>query len=163
MLLILGTYRLIISIQRLRNKMTPQRTKESTHAEHSVSEVDLHVGLRLRLLRLDKGWSQTRVAEQIGISYQQLQKYESGMNRIGAGRLWELCQIYTVQPNTLFEGLSTEHDVSSLTRSSIAASVDLLAARQNHRLLTYFAKINDPTARSAIVTLCESLTDKPAS
>ena len=70
--------------------------------------VDVHVGNKLRLRRRLLGMSQAAVAGQVGISFQQLQKYESGSNRVGASRLYQLAQVLGVAPSAFFQGLAGE-------------------------------------------------------
>jgi transcriptional regulator with XRE-family HTH domain len=74
-------------------------------APKRASSFDHHVGLRLRAKRIELGLSQTRVANAIGVTNQQVQKYENGKNRIPAGRLWELAKYFKVPINYFFEGL----------------------------------------------------------
>jgi len=71
----------------------------------TATEVDAFVGAQLRALRKSAGWSQTELADRVGVKFQQIQKYEKGMNRIGASRLWSFCQILDVKPNHFYEGL----------------------------------------------------------
>ena len=70
--------------------------------------VDLHVGTRLRQQRRARGLSQTELGGRLGISFQQLQKYETGRNRISASRLWELADVLGVPVTCFFEGLGPE-------------------------------------------------------
>ncbi len=67
---------------------------------------DVHVGVRVRLLRTRARLSQPRVAQAIGISYQQLQKYETGANRIAAGTLWDLSRVIGCEISDFYEGLA---------------------------------------------------------
>src|SRR5262245_10432280 len=69
------------------------------------SLVDKHVGARLRSARLEAGKSQTEVAEALGVTFQQVQKYEKGANRISAGRLYELSRLLDVPVQSFFDGL----------------------------------------------------------
>ena len=62
-------------------------------SDGTPNPVDIYVGARLREARLQRGLSQERVAEEMGITFQQVQKYEKGLNRIGASRLWDLAQV----------------------------------------------------------------------
>ncbi len=75
-------------------------TKKSPHP------VDVYVGRRLRLRRTLLGLSQTAVAKQLGLSFQQLQKYENGTNRIGAGRLHDLAEILKVPVSFFYDGVA---------------------------------------------------------
>lgn len=83
--------------------MTPKTKK---HA----NRVDVHVGRRLRIRRVIQGMSQTALAEQLGLTFQQLQKYESGANRVSASRLWQIAQILDVPVQWFFMGLDNEAD-----------------------------------------------------
>ncbi|WP_370652045.1 helix-turn-helix domain-containing protein [Phenylobacterium sp.] len=74
-------------------------------ASVSIHPVDLHVGMRLRLRRRDLKITQTELAEHLGISFQQVQKYERGMNRLSASRLYEIARVLRVGVDYFFEGL----------------------------------------------------------
>ena len=82
-----------------------QKSLQST-GEH----IDNHVGQRLRLRRQELGQSQTAVADQLEVTFQQVQKYERGMNRISASRLHDLCGILNVPVEYFFEGLEANVD-----------------------------------------------------
>jgi len=71
----------------------------------TATEVDAFVGAQLKILRKTAGFSQTGLANQVGVTFQQIQKYERGMNRIGASRLWEFCKIFDVVPGRFFDGV----------------------------------------------------------
>jgi transcriptional regulator with XRE-family HTH domain len=71
----------------------------------SPSSVDKHVGARLRAARLEAGKSQTEVADALGITFQQVQKYEKGVNRISAGTLYELSRLFAAPVQFFFDGL----------------------------------------------------------
>jgi transcriptional regulator with XRE-family HTH domain len=68
--------------------------------------VDQHVGARVRAARLEAGKSQTEVAESLGLTFQQVQKYEKGMNRISAGKLHELSRLFDIPVQFFFEGMA---------------------------------------------------------
>ena len=65
--------------------------------------IDVHVGSRLKLRRLMLGMSQGQLGAKLGLTFQQVQKYERGANRIGASRLWHLCQVLDVRPTFFFD------------------------------------------------------------
>lgn len=67
--------------------------------------VDIHVGKKIREARVLRGLTQTKIAERLGISFQQLQKYETGNNRVSASRLFEIAELLGVKPAYFFEGL----------------------------------------------------------
>lgn len=70
--------------------------------------VDVHVGKRIRHRRWLVGMTQQQLAEKVGIKFQQIQKYETGMNRVSASRLWDIAEALTVPVSFFFEGLSDE-------------------------------------------------------
>ncbi len=74
----------------------------------TATEVDAFVGRQLKILRKQAGYTQTELADQVGVTFQQIQKYERGTNRIGASRLWSMCKVFDVPPGRFFEGVE-EH------------------------------------------------------
>ena len=76
-----------------------------------VHPVDVHVGKKIREVRLLRGLTQVNVAEQLGLSFQQLQKYETGYNRVSASKMFEIAQLLRVEPGYFFEGLPSADDV----------------------------------------------------
>jgi transcriptional regulator with XRE-family HTH domain len=83
--------------------MTPKRT----------DSVDVKVGQRIRIQRLQSGLSQTTLAAQLGVTFQQVQKYEKGVNRVGAGRLIKIANVLGIPVSTLFGA----HDANTIARS----------------------------------------------
>ena len=73
--------------------------------EKMVHPVDVHVGKKIREVRLLRGMTQVNVAEKLGLSFQQLQKYETGYNRVSASKMFEISQLLDVEPAYFFEGL----------------------------------------------------------
>lgn len=71
----------------------------------TATEVDAFVGAQLKILRKSSGFSQTDLANKVGVTFQQIQKYERGTNRIGASRLWEFCKVFNVPPGRFFDGV----------------------------------------------------------
>ncbi|MEP1767888.1 MAG: helix-turn-helix transcriptional regulator [Sulfitobacter sp.] len=92
--------------------------------------VDVHVGQKLKQVRAERRFSQTDVAQRLGLSFQQIQKYEIGSNRIAASRLFELAQIFDISPSYFFEGIegtekkSCEAPASGLEISRVLASIE---------------------------------------
>lgn len=80
----------------------------------TATEVDAFVGAQLKRLRKAAGYSQTELANQVGVTFQQIQKYERGTNRIGASRLWGFCKVFDVSPGRFFEGVE-EHLANAAT------------------------------------------------
>lgn len=107
--------------------------------------VDVHVGRKLKQIRTLRRFSQTDVAQRLGLSFQQIQKYEIGSNRIAASRLFELTQIFDVSPAYFFEGLDEEANKNKTPRDPAIEIVNALAA------------IKDETVKSRIVTFIEDV------
>jgi transcriptional regulator with XRE-family HTH domain len=115
--------------------------------------IDVHIGHRVRMLRIAKGMNQTTVASALGISFQQIQKYENGRNRVGAGRLQELANLFSV-PTTFFfqEGPGVK------TRASDQPSTtEMLSKKDNFALVKAFNKIRSRTIRHHVVDLVQKL------
>src|SRR6056297_3710398 len=99
--------------------------------------VDVHVGKRIRHRRWMNGTTQQQLAEQVGIKFQQIQKYETGMNRVSASRLWDIAHALGVDIAFFFEGLASE--VADKAEASGLPS-DILADREALELLrSYYA------------------------
>lgn len=107
--------------------------------------VDVHVGRKLKQIRTLRRYSQTDVAQRLGLSFQQIQKYEIGSNRIAASRLFELTQIFDVSPSYFFEGLSESVQGDSTPHDPGMEIVSALAG------------IKDEAVKSRIVTFIEDI------
>jgi len=81
----------------------------------NLDDVEKHIGQQIKMLRISKKMSQKALAEELGITYQQVQKYETGMNRISVARVWQFCKIFSVTPDFLFKNLLdlSEKDASA--------------------------------------------------
>ena len=101
-------------LQRQPGMMTAQEKGKPTRPVNRANDTDRHVGTRIRERRIMLGLSQQQMADLIGVTYQQAHKYERGINRISAGRLYEIAQVLGVPVSYFFEGLDT-HRVSDLT------------------------------------------------
>jgi len=124
-----------------------------TMARRSVAKdgphpIDVFVGRRARERRTLEGMSQTAVAEKLGLTFQQLQKYERGHNRISASRLYELAQIFDVPVSYFYEEMET---------SKAAPSRDeTLTKRETLELVKAYYKITDPAVRDSIRRLVQA-------
>jgi len=131
-------------------------------AQRKLSEaskvIDRHVGMRLRLLRLNHKMSQTELGDQVGVTFQQIQKYERGANRIGASRLWKFCDVLDTDANFFFDGL--EHSGAGVSNPlSEDTWSEKLLNKQNHKLMMSFDNIEDGDTRAAVLRICQSLED----
>ena len=120
-------------------------------ARHTAKEdgphpVDVHVGRRARERRTLEGMSQTAVAERLGLTFQQLQKYEKGANRISASRLYELAQIFDVPVAYFYEGM----------KAGKGAPDETLTNRETLELVKAYYAISDPAVRDSIRKLAQA-------
>ena len=122
--------------------------------------VDQHVGSRVRLRRMLLGMSQEQLGESIGITFQQVQKYEKGVNRIGASRLLQISEILDVPVQFFFEEaphVDGRRTPGMAEADSEAFILEFLNSREGLELNRAFAKIADPKVRRSVVNLVRSL------
>jgi len=120
---------------------------------------DRFVGSRVRMRRLMLGMSQETLGEELGLTFQQVQKYEKGTNRISASRLQQMSHILQVPVPFFFEGApqAPGHAVRHGEAPSPAYVSEFLATSQGHALLRAFVKIADGKLRRSIVRLVEAV------
>jgi transcriptional regulator with XRE-family HTH domain len=128
-----------------------------------VHPTDKHVGSRLRMRRLMLNKSQNEVADALGLTFQQLQKYENGSNRVSASRLQHLCAILQVPVSFFFEGAPQEPKLPRLGSDEQSPSYvnDFLATSNGVALALAFGRIRDAKVRRAIVALVEQIVIEP--
>ena len=125
----------------------------------SPNATDKHVGARVRMRRMMLGMSQTNLGDGLGLTFQQVQKYEKGTNRISAGRLQQISDILQVDIPFFFEGLP---DVSALSGKDTAPPSpsyvsDYLATSDGLSLTKAFMQIRNAQLRRSIVNLVEAI------
>ncbi len=123
--------------------------------------VDIHVGSRVRLRRTMLGMSQEKLGESLGITFQQIQKYEKGSNRIGASRLQRISEVLNVPVSFFFEDApgSQPNENGLHEPSGPDYVVDFLSSSEGLQLNRAFVKISDPKVRRRIIDLVRSLGD----
>jgi transcriptional regulator with XRE-family HTH domain len=119
---------------------------------------DIDIGRRIRAQRLVRGMSQTDLATRIGITFQQVQKYEKGVNRVGAGRLTRIAEVLAVPVAFLFGATEPGADGSTKDASAAFAFLETAGAL---RLVHAYAEIKNPRIRRALVTLAEQIAGEP--
>jgi transcriptional regulator with XRE-family HTH domain len=129
----------------------------------SPSLTDKHVGSRVRMRRMMLDMSQTELGNDIGLTFQQVQKYEKGTNRIGAGRLHEIARILQVPISFFFEGSPREPGESRGSRGDTDTPLptyvtDFLATSDGLALTKAFMQIKDANLRRRIVSLVQEIT-----
>lgn len=117
--------------------------------------VDVHVGKRVRHRRWMVGMTQQQLADKVGIKFQQIQKYETGMNRVSASRLWEIASALGVQVSFFFEGLGADQMSSA---SEIDMPGDLLSDKEALELVRSYYSIPE-TQRRRLFDLARVLSD----
>ncbi|MGF1456387.1 MAG: helix-turn-helix domain-containing protein [Alphaproteobacteria bacterium] len=125
---------------------------------HPTGTVDAHVGNRVRIRRLSLGISQQDLARQLGLTFQQVQKYEKGANRIGASRLYELAALLNVPVDFFFEGLAdstVDRDNSDELIAAFKATSPRFGAREFVELNRAFQRIANPDLRKTLLRLID--------
>lgn len=122
--------------------------------------IDKHVGSRVRVRRMMVGMSQERLGEALGITFQQIQKYEKGANRIGAGRLQDISRALAVPPSFFYEGAPVgDVHVGFAEPSSVSFVADFVGTAEGLQLNRAFMKIKDSKLRKRIVDLVAALAE----
>ena len=126
----------------------------------ATNPIDRHVGSRVRMQRMMLGMSQEKLAEGIGLTFQQVQKYEKGTNRISASRLQHIAHILGVSVTYFFDGAPGLPGApnGTSTAPSPAYVTDFLATSNGLALTRAFMRIEDVTLRRSIVRLVEEIT-----
>jgi len=112
-----------------------------------ASKVDKHIGDRIRAFRHDRGVTQQELARALGISYQQVQKYENGANRVSAGRLYVIATALGVEVSSFYDTLTTE---GADRRLAITSEETIMTARE-------LSSLTSPRVRSSVRALVRSL------
>ena len=132
------------------------------------SPIDVHVGNRIRFRRQALQLSQCELAKQMGVTFQQIQKYERGSNRITAGRLWDLSCILDVDINFFFEDLPEEmikYSPRMMSLHTYHQKIQKIAPERTseaQELLRYYFKIKNKTIAKTILNLLKSITTHTA-
>jgi transcriptional regulator with XRE-family HTH domain len=116
--------------------------------QRSAGKPDIELGKRIRLRRVEQKISQAELGEQLGVSFQQVQKYEKGVNRVGAARLQQIATALDVPVTFFYDGDGKAREVESLLFLDSAFSL---------RLLRAYSKIKDQTVQRQLVSLMESI------
>jgi transcriptional regulator with XRE-family HTH domain len=137
---------------------------ETDRSSRRPNPMDAHVGTRVRLRRMLLGMSQEKLGEHLGLTFQQVQKYEKGVNRIGASRLFDLSRVLGVPVQFFYD--EAPADVSGTPAPAGFAEqpdesyvVEFLSTREGLELNKAFVKIADAKVRRSIVELVRSLGD----
>ena len=130
--------------------------------------IDKHVGSRVRMQRVLIGMSQERLGGALGLTFQQVQKYEKGTNRIGASRLQQIASILKVPPAFFFEKMPDDqgtagHDTPGMAEEGAGFVVDFLSTSEGLMLNKAFVRIKEARVRKKIIDLVTALADDAGS
>jgi transcriptional regulator with XRE-family HTH domain len=139
-----------------------------TEKESRPSPIDVHVGTRIRLRRTLLGMSQERLGEALGLTFQQVQKYERGVNRVGASRLFDLSRVLDVpisfffddMPDSLataFGGHPSGRRAAGFAETQDGFGDDTLNRRETLELVRAYYRITDPAVRKRVFDLIKSM------
>ncbi|MCW8086716.1 helix-turn-helix domain-containing protein [Sabulicella glaciei] len=156
---------------------TEENVERAAEREHRPSPIDVHVGSRVRLRRTLLGMSQEKLGEALGLTFQQVQKYERGVNRIGASRLYDLSRVLDVPISFFFDDMpmgggsvsfaQRNHGVAEPGQDPFGASghaaaagipPDLLQQRETLELVRAYNRIQDPSIRKRVFDLIKAMT-----
>lgn len=126
-------------------------------SERKSNPIDAHVGSRIRMRRMELGMSQEKLGEQLGLTFQQVQKYEKGINRIGAGRLFDVARALGVPVQWFYDGMAAETNCE-VPPDPVAK---YLGSREGLELNRAFATITDHKKRRSIVDLVSAMAPRP--
>ena len=141
-----------------------RRTKKQT-SRKGPNPIDIHVGARVRLRRNLFGLSQTDLGKMLGITFQQSQKYERGVNRIGASRLFNLSHVLDVPISFFFDDLSPaaagagrKRQAKDFSEAPAAAiDFDVLSNRETIKLIRAYYRVTNPRVRKRVLDLLEAV------
>lgn len=144
--------------------MVGDEAGERGDREHRPSPIDVHVGSRVRLRRTLLGMSQEKLGEALGLTFQQVQKYERGVNRIGASRLFDLSRVLDVPIGFFFDdmqgvpgGRATRAAVAGFAEPQDGFDDDTLHRRETLELVRAYYRITDPSIRKRVFDLIKTL------
>ena len=122
--------------------------------------IDVHVGSRVRLRRTLLGMSQDKLAKAVSLTFQQIQKYERGANRVGASRLYQFSRVLDVPVSFFFDDMPADagHGIPGLAEGPAATfEQGNLARRETLELVRAYYRINDPSVRRRVFDLTKAL------
>lgn len=132
--------------------------KELRSLKKSTSSVDKEIGSRVRMRRMLIGMSQEKLGEMLGLTFQQVQKYEKGANRISVSRLLDIASILGVDVKYFYDGLTSRKGEAGFAEEAAPPYVsDFMNAPEGHLLMRAFMAIKNPKVRKVVIQLATSL------
>ncbi|MBV6656462.1 MAG: helix-turn-helix transcriptional regulator [Devosiaceae bacterium] len=127
--------------------------------KRAPNPIDMHVGSRLRMRRMMLSISQERLGEALGVSFQQVQKYEKGTNRIGAGRLQQIASELQVPISYFYDDMPGAEPAQGFAETGVSYVSDLLTTSDGLELTRAFLRIQDPKVRRRVVDLVKAIAE----
>ena len=137
-------------------------TDQTSESQKSPNPVDLHVGGRVRMRRRMLGVSQERLAEALGLTFQQVQKYERGANRVSASKLYDIARFLSAPVAYFFEGLTDPIEAGAGEREASGSEQlvhDFLMTAEGLELAATFPRIQRPRLRRRLLDLVRTLVE----
>lgn len=128
--------------------------------DRSPNPIDLHVGLRIRLRRKELGVSQEKLADSIGLTFQQVQKYERAANRVSASKLWDMARALQTSISYFFDGLPDEALNAPAPGDGPSPAHAFLMTPEGMELASVFPKIRRARVRRRILDLVRAMVDE---
>lgn len=138
----------------------PQKAEKPASHHAGPHPIDVHVGSRVKLRRMILGLSQEALGKSLGLTFQQIQKYEKGVNRIGASRMFEMAQLLEVPVQFFYEDVGGGRPADGFAESSAGEAVmDLVNSPEGVQLCRYFSAIKDPEVKKRVLDLVKSIAE----
>jgi transcriptional regulator with XRE-family HTH domain len=138
---------------------------EERRPTRRIIDFDIEIGRRIRVQRTLRNATQTDLAGAIGITFQQVQKYENGTNRVSAGKLFQIARFLGVPVTVFFDGLETEKSAASEAAASPAYQqlLTFVTSAEGERLYRAFAKVRKKETQRSLLRMVESLAEDDVS
>jgi transcriptional regulator with XRE-family HTH domain len=137
----------------------PARIKKNDFPVRKPNDVDAHVGARLRQRRMLLGISQEQLAEMLGLTFQQVQKYERGTNRVSASRLFQLARALDTPITWFFEDIDAERSQRDKAQPESEES-DPMSRRETLELVRVYSRIDDRKVRKKLYEMAKALAEE---
>ncbi len=123
------------------------------------SPIDKHIASKLKIIRSQSGVTQNELGELVGVTFQQIQKYETGLNKVSASRLYEICRVLNKPINSFFEDIQIEEGYYNFefTPEEEVANQDNLRKKEILHLIKLFNKAQNEDVRARIIDLVDSV------
>lgn len=137
------------------------------YSSDNPNPIDKYVGSRIRLRRTLLGYSQEKLADALGITFQQVQKYENATNRVGASRLYDIAQVLGVSVSYFYDGLNVDSGEASVSLEMVAETQSLgldvskvMESKETLKLIRYYYSISNDALRQRAYELIKAMSQE---